>query len=58
MVEFGYLFLTEEEEAKKLGISIQTLKKYHKRLEQKGYLDIIELDGKKIKRFNLLKMIK
>ena len=58
MVEFGYLFLTEEEEAKELGISIQTLKKYHKRLEQKGYLDIIELDDKKIKRFNLLKMIK
>lgn len=55
-IEFGYLFLTEEEEAEQLGISTQTLKKYHKRLISKGYLEIIEVNGKKIKKFNLLKL--
>ena len=36
-IEFGYLFLTEEEEAEQLGISTQTLKKEHESLISKGY---------------------
>ena len=55
-IEFGYLFLTEEEEAEQLGISTKKKKKYHKRLISKGYLEIIEVNGKKIKKFNLLKL--
>lgn len=55
-IEFGYVFLTDEEEAEKLGYSVQTIKKYHKSLIEKGYLDIIEVDGKKVKRYNLKKL--
>ena len=58
MEEFGYVFLTDKEEAKAYNMSVQTLKKYHKSLIEKGYLDIIEIDGKKIKKFNLNKLMK
>ena len=54
--EYGYIFLTDEEEAHNLNLSTQTLKKYHKSLIKKGYLEIIEIDGKKVKRFNLTKL--
>lgn len=57
MEEFGYVFLTDEEEAKAYNMSVQTLKKYHKSLIEKGYLDIIEIEGKKIKKFNLNKLM-
>ena len=53
--EYYYLPLTDEEEAKHIGKSIQTIKKYHKSLIKKGYLEIIELDGEKVKRFKLPK---
>jgi len=33
---------------------MQTIKKYNKTLIEKGYLEIIEKDGKKIKQFNLI----
>lgn len=56
-LKYGYVFLTDEEESEKMGLSIQTIKKYHKSLIDKGYLDIIEVDGKKIKRYNLSKLI-
>lgn len=58
MEKFGYVFLTDEEEALAYNMSVQTLKKYHKSLIEKGYLDIIDVDGKKIKKFNLNKLIK
>ena len=58
MEEFGYVFLTDEEEAKAYNMSVQTLKKYHKSLIEKGYVDIIEIDGAKIKKFNLNKLMK
>lgn len=54
--EFGYIFLTDEEESKSIGLSVQTIKKYHNSLIEKGYLDIIEIDEKKVKRFNLTKL--
>ena len=57
MEKFGYVFLTDEEEALAYNKSVQTLKKYHKSLIEKGYLDIIEIDGKKIKKFNLNKLM-
>jgi predicted transcriptional regulator len=53
--DYYYLPLTDEEEAEYMGISIQTIKKYHKSLIKKGYLEIIELDGEKVKRFKLPK---
>lgn len=55
-LEFGYVFLTDEEESAQLGYSLQTIKKYHKKLIEKGYLDIIEVDGKRVKRYNLKKL--
>lgn len=55
-LEYGYVLLTDEEESEKMGLSIQTIKKYHKSLIDKGYLEIIEVDGKKIKRYNLSKL--
>ena len=57
-LEFGYIFLNDEELSKEIGLSVQTIKKYHKSLIEKGYLDIIEIDGKEIKRFNLSKLTK
>jgi Mn-dependent DtxR family transcriptional regulator len=54
--EYGYIILTDEEEAEKLRVSVQTIKKRHKSLQEKGYLDIIEIGDKKIKRFNLKKL--
>jgi DNA-binding transcriptional regulator YhcF (GntR family) len=54
--EYGYVFLSDQEEADNLNVSIQTIKKRHKTLQEKGFLDIIEIDGKKVKRFNLKKL--
>lgn len=51
--EYGYLFLTDEELSKKINLSVQTIKKYHDQLIEKGYIKIIEIDGKEIKRFKL-----
>ena len=55
-IEFGYVYLSDEELAEQMNMSVQTVKKYHKSLIQKGYLDIIEIDGKKVKRYNLSKL--
>ncbi len=55
-IEYGYVFLSDEEESKVLGWSLRKLRKCHKSLIEKGYLDIIETDGKKVKRFNLSKL--
>lgn len=53
---YGYVFLTDEELSEKVGLSAQTIKKYHKELIRLGYLEIIEIDGKKVKRYNLSKL--
>lgn len=58
MEEFGYILLSDEELSEKVGISVQTIKKHHKALIEKGVLEIIEVDGKKIKKFNLNKLSK
>ena len=55
-VEYGYVFISDEEEAELQNKSVQTIKRYHKSLIKKGFLDIIEIDGKKVKRFNLSKL--
>lgn len=55
-IEFGYVFLTDEEEAKSLKMAVKTIRKYHESLIEKGFLEIIEIDNKKIKRFNLKKL--
>lgn len=55
-IEFGYVILSDEEEAKNIGVSTQTLKKYHRQLMKLGYLEIIESENKKIKKFNLKKL--
>ena len=44
---------SDEELAKIMGLSIQTIKKYNKSLIEKGYLKIIKTDDKEIKQFNL-----
>lgn len=54
--DYGYVFLTDQEEAERLNVSVQTIRKRHKSLQEKGFLDIIEIDGKKVKRFNLKKL--
>lgn len=54
--EFGYVFLTDEEEAKNLGMAVKTIKKYHTSLIEKGFLEIVEIDNKKVKKFNLKKL--
>lgn len=54
--EFGYVFKTDKEIADIMGLTERTIKKYNKSLIEKGYLDIIEIDGKKVKRFNLNKL--
>lgn len=56
MDKYGYVFISDEEEADLQNKSVQTIKKYHKSLMKKGLLDIIEIDGKKVKRFNLYKI--
>lgn len=56
MEKYGYVFISDEEEADLQNKSVQTIKKYHKSLMKKGLLDIIEIDGKKVKRFNLYKI--
>ena len=53
MEEYGYILLSDKELANNMGVSEQTIKKYHKALMEKGYLDIIEKD---IKRINLKKL--
>jgi len=55
-IEYGYVFISDEEEAELQNKSVQTIKRYHKSLIKKGFLDIIEIDGKKVKRFNLSKL--
>ncbi len=54
--EFGYVFLSDEEEAKYLGMAVKTIKKYHASLIEKGFLEIVEIDNKKVKKFNLKKL--
>ena len=54
--EFGYVLLSDQELADKLNMGIQTLKKRNNDLIRKGYLDIITIDGKEIKRFHLRKL--
>lgn len=55
-IEYGYIYLSDEEESKEIGLSVQTIKKHHRNLIKKGYLEIIEIDGKKVKRYNLTKL--
>jgi predicted transcriptional regulator len=56
-LEFGYVLLSDEEISQKIGMSVQTIKKYHKSLIAKGYLTIIKTeDGSEIKQFNLRKL--
>ena len=50
-----YLEMTDQEIAKELGKSLQTIKKYNKHLEKAGYLRIIKQDGKETKEFNSAK---
>lgn len=54
--EYGYVLLSDEEEAEKIGLGVQTIKKYHRELIAEGYLEIIEIEGKKVKRYNLKKL--
>lgn len=54
--EYGYLALTDEEEAAWLGMCVSTIKKYHKKLIDLGYLDYVEVNGQKLKRFHLKKL--
>lgn len=55
-IEYGYIFLSDEELAENINVSVQTIKKYHKSLIKKGYLDIVTIDGKNVKRYNLSKL--
>ena len=52
-VEYGYIFLQDEEAALKLGMHITTYKKYISSLTEKGYIDHLFVDGQEIKRFHL-----
>ena len=54
-IKYGYVLLSDEELAKTMNLSVQTIKKYHKSLIEKGYLEIIHIDDKEVKRFNLTK---
>ena len=54
-IEYGYVLLSYVELAKTMNLSVQTIKKYHKSLIEKGYLEIINIDDKEVKRFNLTK---
>ena len=53
---FGYITISDEEQAKQCGMSVKTIRKYDKILIEKGLLEIIEEDGKRIKKFNLSKI--
>lgn len=55
-LEYGYVLNSDQEVAQLFGLSEQTIKKYNRTLKEKGYLDIINVNGKEIKRFNLYKM--
>lgn len=48
-----YLFLTDEELAEKINLSARTIKRYNKELIKKGILQIIKVEGKEIKVFDL-----
>lgn len=52
-IEYGYVFLSDEEAALKLGMHVKTYKKHLNSLIEKGYIDIVEIDGKSVKRFKL-----
>lgn len=55
-IEYGYILLSDKELADNMGLSEQTIKKYHRSLIEKGYLDIIEINEREIKRLNLTKL--
>lgn len=55
-IEYGYILLSDKELADNMGLSVQTIKKYHRSLIEKGYLDIIEINEREIKRLNLTKL--
>jgi len=57
-MEYGYIYLSDKEESEVLGWSLSKLRRIHKSLIEKGYLEIVEIDGKKVKRFNLTKLTK
>jgi DNA-binding Lrp family transcriptional regulator len=48
-----YLSLSDKELSEKLGLSVKTIQRYNKSLIEKGIIKIIEIDGVKIKQFNL-----
>lgn len=47
------LYLSDEELAKKIGLSVQTVKKYNKQLMKKGIIKLVERNGKIVKQFDL-----
>lgn len=53
---YGYVFISDEEEALLQNKSVATIQKYHKSLIDKGYLEIIKINGNRVKRFNLDKL--
>lgn len=53
---YGYIFATDEEEALNSGKSIDSIKRNHRSLIRKGFLEIVEVDGKRVKRFNLTEL--
>lgn len=55
-LEYGYVFMSDEEAAIKLGMHIKTYRKHLNSLIDKGYIDIIEIDGFYVKRFKLNKL--
>lgn len=55
-IEYGYSLLSEEEESVIMNLSVKTIRRINKGLIEKGYLEIIEIDGKRIKRFNITKL--
>jgi Mn-dependent DtxR family transcriptional regulator len=54
--EYGYIFLDDDDLAEAINISKRTLKKYNKTLIELGYLEIVEVDGEKVRRLNLKKL--
>lgn len=50
---YGYVLLSDEEMAKQLNMSKQTIKKYHKQLIKLGYLEILNVNGREIKKFKI-----
>ena len=52
--QYGYVFLTDEEEAEMMSVTVRTIKKYHKQLIDKGMLEIyINEDGVRVKKYKL-----